>query len=160
MSTETIVRLEPPAASLWSAEWWERARDRRIAWAQRHARVVKRLLVARLIVAAVLLVYVAVVCILVPAFREAVAVYVGVAWIMLVGFVMMRTKTLTFGGGTCASSRSASRGRSVSPAATTSCRRRSSGYTWHHVEDGHTLQLVPSDIHAAVRHTGGIAVLK
>lgn len=34
------------------------------------------------------------------------------------------------------------------------------GYTWHHVEDGHTLQLVPSDIHAAVRHTGGVAVLK
>ena len=34
------------------------------------------------------------------------------------------------------------------------------GYAWHHVEDGHTLQLVPSDIHAAVRHTGGVAVLK
>ena len=34
------------------------------------------------------------------------------------------------------------------------------GFTWHHVEDGRTLQLVPFDIHDAVRHTGGVAVLK
>lgn len=27
------------------------------------------------------------------------------------------------------------------------------GYTWHHVEDGKTMQLVPSDLHGAVRHT-------
>ena len=29
------------------------------------------------------------------------------------------------------------------------------GYTWHHVEDGKTMLLVPSDLHGAVRHTGG-----
>ena len=35
-----------------------------------------------------------------------------------------------------------------------------SGYTWHHVEDGRTMQLIPSDLHRAVRHTGGAAVIK
>lgn len=34
------------------------------------------------------------------------------------------------------------------------------GYTWHHVEDGHTLQLVPTDLHEAIRHTGGAAVVR
>ena len=29
--------------------------------------------------------------------------------------------------------------------------------TWHHKEDGRTMQLVPEDLHDAVRHTGGIA---
>lgn len=38
--------------------------------------------------------------------------------------------------------------------------RTPKGYVWHHVEDGKTLQLVPEDIHKAVRHTGGAAVLK
>lgn len=32
------------------------------------------------------------------------------------------------------------------------------GYTWHHVEDGKTMYLVPSDLHDKVRHTGGAAV--
>ncbi len=34
------------------------------------------------------------------------------------------------------------------------------GYTWHHVEDTVTMQLVRTDIHDATRHTGGIAILK
>ena len=34
------------------------------------------------------------------------------------------------------------------------------GYVWHHVEDGETMQLVPKDIHNAVRHTGGAAVIR
>jgi hypothetical protein len=34
------------------------------------------------------------------------------------------------------------------------------GYTWHHVEDGRTMLLVPRDIHKAVRHTGGVAVIR
>ena len=34
------------------------------------------------------------------------------------------------------------------------------GYTWHHVEDGKTLLLVPQDIHSAVRHTGGASILR
>jgi YD repeat-containing protein len=34
------------------------------------------------------------------------------------------------------------------------------GYVWHHVEDGRTLVLIPQDIHSAVRHTGGAAVLR
>ncbi|MCM3479293.1 HNH endonuclease, partial [Caldibacillus thermoamylovorans] len=33
------------------------------------------------------------------------------------------------------------------------------GYTWHHVEDGKTMMLVPSDIHGAVRHTGGASLI-
>ena len=34
------------------------------------------------------------------------------------------------------------------------------GYTWHHVEDGITMMLIPSDLHRAVRHTGGAALLR
>ena len=34
------------------------------------------------------------------------------------------------------------------------------GFVWHHVEDGETLQLIPEDIHDAVRHTGGSAIIK
>lgn len=34
------------------------------------------------------------------------------------------------------------------------------GWTWHHVEDGKTLILVPTDLHQAVPHTGGAAILK
>ncbi|WP_199544201.1 hemagglutinin repeat-containing protein [Paraburkholderia kururiensis] len=34
------------------------------------------------------------------------------------------------------------------------------GYVWHHVEDAETMLLIPQDIHDAVRHTGGAAVLK
>ncbi|WP_077394954.1 HNH endonuclease [Clostridium saccharobutylicum] len=34
------------------------------------------------------------------------------------------------------------------------------GYTWHHVEDGKTMELVPSDLHGAVRHTGGAALIR
>ena len=32
-------------------------------------------------------------------------------------------------------------------------------YVWHHVEDAETMQLVPQDIHQAVRHTGGAAII-
>ena len=32
------------------------------------------------------------------------------------------------------------------------------GFTWHHCEDGQTLQLVPTADHDAVRHTGGVAI--
>ncbi len=31
-------------------------------------------------------------------------------------------------------------------------------YTWHHVEDGTTMQLVPSDIHRLTGHTGGFSL--
>jgi filamentous hemagglutinin len=34
------------------------------------------------------------------------------------------------------------------------------GYVWHHVEDAVTMQLLPQDLHNAVRHTGGAAVLR
>jgi len=34
------------------------------------------------------------------------------------------------------------------------------GYTWHHVEDGVTMQLVPTDLHEPMRHTGGAAALE
>lgn len=34
------------------------------------------------------------------------------------------------------------------------------GHTWHHVEDGKTLQLVPRSIHSEVRHTGGSSIIK
>jgi filamentous hemagglutinin len=34
------------------------------------------------------------------------------------------------------------------------------GYTWHHHQDGRTMQLVPTDIHRATGHTGGVALTK
>jgi hypothetical protein len=33
-------------------------------------------------------------------------------------------------------------------------------YTWHHHQDGKTMQLVPRDIHKAVAHTGGVSTIK
>jgi hypothetical protein len=33
-------------------------------------------------------------------------------------------------------------------------------YTWHHVEDGLTMMLVPKGIHSKVGHTGGAAILR
>ena len=32
--------------------------------------------------------------------------------------------------------------------------------TWHHVEDGKTMELLPSKLHKAVPHTGGTAKIK
>ncbi|UZQ52282.1 HNH endonuclease [Clostridium kluyveri] len=34
------------------------------------------------------------------------------------------------------------------------------GYTWHHVEDGKTMELVPSDLHGDIRHTGGASLIR
>jgi A nuclease of the HNH/ENDO VII superfamily with conserved WHH len=33
-------------------------------------------------------------------------------------------------------------------------------YTWHHVEDGTTMQLIPKKLHTEVWHTGGASLLK
>ena len=33
------------------------------------------------------------------------------------------------------------------------------GKTWHHVEDGKTMQLVPENLHK-IGHTGGASLLK
>ncbi|MDX8255679.1 HNH endonuclease, partial [Acinetobacter pittii] len=33
------------------------------------------------------------------------------------------------------------------------------GYTWHHHEDGVTMELIPLELHDAVRHSGGVAVV-
>ena len=35
---------------------------------------------------------------------------------------------------------------------------RPPGTTWHHHQDGHTMQLVPSDIHDRTAHTGSIGI--
>jgi len=34
------------------------------------------------------------------------------------------------------------------------------GFTWHHVEDGKTLELVPTPLHKEVRHTGSAGALR
>jgi hypothetical protein len=34
---------------------------------------------------------------------------------------------------------------------------RPEGYSWHHHENARTMQLVPTDLHQAVAHTGGCA---
>jgi hypothetical protein len=33
-------------------------------------------------------------------------------------------------------------------------------HTWHHVEDGGTMMLIPSDLHRSVAHSGGRASYK
>jgi hypothetical protein len=33
-------------------------------------------------------------------------------------------------------------------------------YTWHHIEHSNKLILIPTDIHNAVKHTGGVATNK
>ncbi len=38
--------------------------------------------------------------------------------------------------------------------------RTPEGWTWHHVEDGRTMELVPRDLHEYVRHTGGAAAIR
>lgn len=38
--------------------------------------------------------------------------------------------------------------------------RQDNELTWHHHQDGTTLQLVPKDIHNAVKHAGGVALAK
>lgn len=38
--------------------------------------------------------------------------------------------------------------------------RTPEGYTWHHHQDGKTMLLVPTDLHAAVGHTGGVSNIK
>lgn len=39
-------------------------------------------------------------------------------------------------------------------------RHTPTGYTWHHHQDGRTMQLVPTDLHRAISHTGGHAAQK
>jgi hypothetical protein len=34
------------------------------------------------------------------------------------------------------------------------------GYTWHHHQDARTLLLVPIDVHEAVRHAGGVSIMR
>ncbi|GIM95620.1 HNH endonuclease [Paractinoplanes toevensis] len=34
------------------------------------------------------------------------------------------------------------------------------GYTWHHTQDTRTMQLIPTDLHDAIRHAGGVAIMK
>lgn len=38
--------------------------------------------------------------------------------------------------------------------------RMPDGHTWHHHQDTTTLLLVPIDIHDAVRHAGGVSIMK
>jgi hypothetical protein len=34
------------------------------------------------------------------------------------------------------------------------------GFTWHHHQNRRTMQLVPSDLHRAIAHTGGVSIIK
>lgn len=34
------------------------------------------------------------------------------------------------------------------------------GYTWHYVEDGVTMMLIPTDLHNAVRYTSGASLIR
>ena len=34
------------------------------------------------------------------------------------------------------------------------------GFTWHHVEDGKTLELIPTELHRRLSHTGSAGALR
>jgi len=34
------------------------------------------------------------------------------------------------------------------------------GYTWHHHQDRTTMQLIPTELHDAFRHSGGVWAIK
>ncbi|WP_413776625.1 HNH endonuclease [Pseudomonas sp. B21-054] len=36
-------------------------------------------------------------------------------------------------------------------------KRTPDNFTWHHHQESGLMQLIPSDLHDAVRHTGGVA---
>jgi hypothetical protein len=38
--------------------------------------------------------------------------------------------------------------------------RTPDGYTWHHHQDTRTMLCIPKDIHWAVKHAGGVAIMK
>jgi hypothetical protein len=38
--------------------------------------------------------------------------------------------------------------------------KRPVDYTWHHHQNGTTMQLIPKDLHKAISHTGGVAKTK
>jgi A nuclease of the HNH/ENDO VII superfamily with conserved WHH len=38
--------------------------------------------------------------------------------------------------------------------------KKPDGYTWHHHQDGKTMQLIPEDLHKAFKHTGGMSTTK
>ncbi|MRR52684.1 MAG: HNH endonuclease [Rhodocyclaceae bacterium] len=38
--------------------------------------------------------------------------------------------------------------------------REPDGWTWHHKEDGTTMELIPTDLHSNVPHSGGVSVAK
>lgn len=38
--------------------------------------------------------------------------------------------------------------------------RKRIGYTWHHHQDGKTMQYIPTDLHSAIPHSGGASRLR
>ncbi|GHS95210.1 hypothetical protein AGMMS49949_09450 [Alphaproteobacteria bacterium] len=38
--------------------------------------------------------------------------------------------------------------------------KRPDGYTWHHHHDCETMELIPTDLNAAISHTGGAAIVR
>jgi hypothetical protein len=50
--------------------------------------------------------------------------------------------------------------RADSAAGYTKSNPRPAGYTWHHHQENGYMQLIPTDLHFHVKHTGGIATAK
>lgn len=43
---------------------------------------------------------------------------------------------------------------------TANLKTKPDGYTWHHHEDGKNMYLIPTDLHDAIKHSGGVSKLK
>jgi hypothetical protein len=99
MVTDAAVGAGTQRPAAWAPEWWELLRDRRAAWAQRHATLLKRLLVVRVALLVVALVWLLVAWLFLDAARPAMlSVWFGAAWICVLWFLLLRTKTLSFAG--------------------------------------------------------------
>lgn len=86
----------PDSDRLWGAEWWERLADARERWREGHvgtARTLDGVVRTALFVAfAVLVVTVSVS----PVLRAGLGAWLGGAWLALLGFVLLRTKTIAW----------------------------------------------------------------
>lgn len=82
--------------TLWPTEWWERTRRRRESWAERNTAARRVLATGRTVLLFAAVVWVVVAAVIVPELRSGIGAWLGVIWIGLVTFVVMRTKTLSW----------------------------------------------------------------
>ncbi len=79
-------------------EWWERLRDRCDAWRRTHPGPVRAVAGVRAVLLWVGLVWIAVVLVWMPDLGLGARAWLGCLWLVVVWFLLLRTKTLTASG--------------------------------------------------------------